>query len=165
MANITLKGNPVQTAGDLPAVGTMAPDATLTTTDLSDIKISDFRGKKVILNIFPSLDTGTCAAAVRHFNAAVENLENTVVLDISMDLPFAHKRFCTSEGLENVISTSVFRSPDFHENYKVKLLNSGMAGLNSRAVVVIDEEGKVIYTQQVPEISHEPDYDDVMAAL
>lgn len=165
MANITLKGNPVQTAGDLPAVGSMAPDATLTTTDLADIKISDFRGKKVILNIHPSLDTGICAAAARYFNKAVEKLDNTVAINVSMDLPFAHKRFCAAEGLDNVISTSVFRSPDFHDNYKVKILDGGMAGLNSRAVVVIDEEGKVIYAQQIPEIAQEPDYDAVLAAL
>ena len=152
MANITLRGNPIQTAGDLPVVGSTAPDATLIKSDLSDVKISDYRGKKVILNIHPSLDTGICAAAAHYFNKAVEKLDNTVALNVSMDLPFAHKRFCAAEGLDNVISTSVFRSPDFHDNYKVKILDGGMAGLNSRAVVVIDEEGKVSYTQQVPEM-------------
>lgn len=165
MATITLKGNPIQTAGNLPTVGSTAPDATLTKSDLSNIKISDFRGKKVILNIFPSLDTGVCAASVRRFNVEAGKLENTVVLDVSMDLPFAHKRFCTSEGLDNVVSTSVFRSPDWDANYKLKITTGGMAGLLSRAVVAIDEKGKVIYTEQVPEIGQEPDYETVLAIL
>jgi thiol peroxidase len=149
----------------LPAIGSVAPDFTLTKSDLSEASLSDYKGKRVVLNIFPSLDTGICAASVRRFNKEVQDLDNTVVICASMDLPFAHSRFCVAEGLENVISASGFRNPSFGQDYGVTLVDSPMKGLMSRAVVVIDEEGKVIYTEQVPEIVQEPDYEKVIAVL
>lgn len=165
MANITLKGNPISTSGELPKVGTVAPDFKLTKTDLSDVGIRDFTGKRVVLNIFPSVDTPVCAASVRKFNQDVSNLANTVVLCISKDLPFALKRFCGAEGLENVISASELRDASFSSNYGVKILDGALAGLMSRAVVVVNEEGTVTYTEQVPEIAQEPNYDAVIEAL
>lgn len=165
MTKITLKGNPINTVGQLPSTGSKAPDFTLTKSDLSEISLSDFSGKRVVLNIFPSLDTGICAASVRRFNKEVQDLDNTVVICASMDLPFAHSRFCVAEGLENVISASVFRNPEFGQNYGVTLADGPMKGLMSRAVVVIDEEGKVIYNEQVPEIAQEPDYEKAIAVL
>ncbi len=165
MANITLKGNPVHTIGNLPATGTTAPDFEITKTDLSETRLSDYAGKRLVLNIFPSIDTSTCATSVRQFNARAQNIKNTVVLCISMDLPYAHRRFCGAEGLKEVVSASVFRSPDFGKKYGVTITDGTMAGLLSRAVVVIDEHKKVIYTEQVPEISQEPDYDKALAAL
>ncbi len=165
MTQITLKDNPINTIGSLPAVGSQAPDFLLTKTDLSDITAEDLRGKRVILNIFPSVDTEVCAASVRFFNAKANALDNTTVLCISDDLPFAQKRFCGAEGLTNVISASEMRNHDFGDNYGVRIIDGPLAGVLSRAIVVIDEAGKVIYTEQVPEITQEPDYDAALAAL
>lgn len=164
MAKITLKGGEVNTVGNLPAVGTTAADFNLVAGDLSVKTLADYKGKKVVMNIFPSLDTGTCAASVRHFNKAASSLENTVVLCISKDLPFAQSRFCGAEGLENVITLSDFRT-DFSKQYGLEIADGPLAGLASRAVVVLNEEGNVTYTQQVPEIVDEPNYDEVLAAL
>lgn len=165
MAQITLKGNTIHTTGDLPAIGTQAPDFTLTKKDLSDSSLSDYKGKRVVLNIFPSLDTEVCASSVRRFNADVEKMDNTVVLCISLDLPFAHKRFCTTEGLDNVVSLSELRKREFGETYGVRIIDGPMAGLFSRAVVVLNEEHKVIYTEQVPEIVQEPNYEAAKKSL
>jgi len=165
MAKIKLKGNPVNTYGDLPSKGSLAPDFTAVKTDLSEVKLSDYKGKKVVLNIFPSVDTGTCAASVRQFNKEAQEMENTIVLCVSMDLPFAHGRFCGAEGLENVVSVSVFRSPEFGKDYGVEMVDGPLKGLMSRAVVVVDPEGKVVYTQQVPEIVDEPDYEPAIAEV
>jgi len=162
MATIKLKGNPVHTIGNLPSKGATAPDFQLVKTDLSETSLADYAGKRIVLNIFPSLDTSTCASSVRQFNAKAQSMKNTVVLCISMDLPFAQKRFCGAEGLNDVIPASVFRTPDFGKNYGVTITDGALAGLMSRAVVILDENKKVIYTEQVPEISQEPDY---MAAL
>lgn len=165
MAQILFKGNPLETTGSLPNVGDQAPDFTLTGDDLSDIKLSDFAGKRLVLNIFPSIDTGICAASARHFNEDASSLENTVVLNVSKDLPFAQKRFCAAEGLENVKNGSEFKGATFTNNYHVIMNGGPLAGLMSRAVVVIDEAGKVIYTEQVPEIVQEPDYAAAIASL
>lgn len=165
MAQVTLKGNPVQTNGDLPAVGAQAPAFTLTKTDLSEVSFDEYAGKKMILNIFPSIDTSTCATSVRQFNAKVSDMDNAVVLCISQDLPFAQHRFCGAEGLDDVIPLSGFRHPEFAENYGVKILDGPLAGLSARAVVVIDESGKITYTELVPEIVEEPDYEATLAAL
>jgi len=159
MAKITLKGNPIQTSGNIPAKGAQAPDFTLTKTDLSDVSLKDFLGKKVILNIFPSLDTSVCAASVRKFNAEADKLSNTVVLCISRDLPFAHSRFCTTEGLNNVIPLSELRNENFSKAYGVKIIDGPLSGVFSRAVVVLDVSGKVVYSEQVPEITQEPNYE------
>jgi thiol peroxidase len=164
MAKITLEGKPVETIGELPAVNTMAPGFRLTKTDFSDVTLQDFAGRRVILNIFLSVDTAVCATSVRRFNAAANKMENTAVLCISADLPYAHKRFCTADGLENVIPLSVFRSRYFGRDYGVEIASGPLAGLLSRAIVIIDESGKIIYTEQVPEISQEPDYDAALAA-
>lgn len=165
MATITLKGNPVHTIGNLPAKGSNAPDFKLTKTDLSETTLADYIGKRIVLNIFPSIDTSTCAMSVRQFNAKAQSLKNTVVLCVSMDLPFAHGRFCGAEGLKDVISASVFRSPEFGKNYGLTITDGPLAGLLSRSVVIIDENKKVIYTEQVPEITIEPDYEKALAAL
>ncbi len=166
MANITLKGNPIHTIGSLPDVGNQAPDFKLTATDLSEKTLADFKGSRLVLNIFPSLDTPTCAASVRRFNELATGMKNTKVLAISKDLPFAHSRFCTSEGIENVINLSGFKcSGSFGKDYGVEIVDGPLAELYSRAVVIIDENGKVVYNQQVPEIVDEPNYDDVLAAL
>ena len=165
MTQITLKGNAINTIGNLPKVGTQAPDFKLVAADLSTKSMADYKGKKIIMNIFPSLDTGTCAASVRRFNTEASKLENTVVLCISKDLPFAQARFCGAEGLKDVFTLSDFRSGDFGKDYGVEIVDGPLAALESRAVVIIDEEGKVIYNQQVPEIVDEPDYEDVMTAL
>ncbi|MDO5025359.1 MAG: thiol peroxidase [Trueperella sp.] len=164
MAKITFDGSPVNTFGELPAVGTAAPDFTLTGSDLSDVKLSDYAGKQVVLNIFPSLDTDVCAMSVRKFNQLAASFNNTVVIGVSMDLPFASGRFCAMEGIENVVTGSAFRST-FSEDYGVLMLDGPLAGLLSRSVVVIDPDGKVVYTEQVPEITSEPDYDAAVAAL
>ncbi len=164
MATITLKGNDIHTAGSLPEVGHEAPLFTLTKTDLSNASLSDFKGKKVILNIFPSLDTGICAASVRKFNEEASNKDVTV-LCISKDLPFAHNRFCEAEGIKNVVNLSDFKNTNFATAYKTNIVDGPMEGLHSRAVVVINEEGKVIYAEQVPEIVQEPDYEKALAAL
>ncbi len=165
MANITLKGNPFHTVGNLPEIGTQAPDFKLRKTDLSEATLADFKGKRVVLNIFPSLDTDVCATSVRKFNAEAEKLNNTVVLCASLDLPFAHSRFCAAEGLGNVVSLSELHDRSFGESYGVRIVDGPMAGLFSRAVVIIDEGGKVTYTEQVPEIVQEPNYEVAIAAL
>ena len=165
MANITLKGNPIQTVGNLPPVGAPAPGFKLTATDLSEKTLDDYRGMRVVLNISPSVDTSVCAASVRRFNEEASGLKNTVVLYISADLPFAHARFCEAEGLERVIPLSVFRAPEFGEAYGVTITSGPMSGLLSRAVVVIDGERNIAYTEQVPEITREPDYGAVLSAL
>ncbi len=164
MAETKLGGNPVNTSGDLPAVGSDAPSFTLAGGDLSDVTADQFAGKKIVLNIFPSVDTPVCAASVRRFNEAAASRDNTVVLCVSEDLPFAMNRFCGAEGLSNVVGASAFRS-NFGEDYGVKLAEGRMAGLFARAVVVVDENGKVSYTELVPEIAQEPDYDAALAAL
>jgi len=165
MATITLKGNEIQTNGELPSVGSDAPLFTLTASDLSPIVASDLRGTKVVLNIFPSLDTGICAASVRHFNKmAGEGLGATVIC-ISKDLPFAHKRFCEAEGLENVITAADYKNENFGVAYGTLITEGAMAGLHSRAIVIVNAEGNVIYTEQVPEIVQEPDYEAALSAI
>ena len=165
MAQIKLQGNPVNTIGSLPALGMAAPSFALVKTDLSEANLEDFAGKNLILNIFPSLDTSVCAASVRRFNKEAGESPNTVVLCISADLPFAHQRFCETEGLHDVISLSVFRSPEFGRDYGVTITDGPLAGLLSRAVVILDKSGKVVYEEQVPEITQEPDYDAALLAL
>ncbi|NTW82988.1 MAG: thiol peroxidase [Chlorobiaceae bacterium] len=165
MAQITLKGNPVETVGTLPAKGSEAPFFCLIRTDLSEAGPADFHGKRMVLNIFPSLDTAVCASSVRKFNQDASSLENTVVLCISADLPFAHKRFCETEGLQNVVPLSVFRSPEFGRDYGVTITSGPLKGLLSRAVVVVNSDGIVIYSEQVPEIVQEPDYANILKVL
>ena len=165
MAKIKHKGNDINTAGTLPDIGTQAPNFVLTKSDLSSISLSDYKGKKVILNIFPSLDTGVCATSVRQFNSKAASLTNTVVICISRDLPFAHSRFCGAEGINNVVSASEYKDENFSKAYGVKILDGALAGLLSRSVVVIDENGKVKYTEQVPEIAQEPNYDAALKSL
>jgi thiol peroxidase len=165
MAKITFKGNPINTVGTLPAVGSKAPDFKLTKTDLADVSLKDFAGKKVILNIFPSIDTGVCATSVRKFNAEAATLPNTVVVGVSKDLPFAHKRFCGAEGINGVVTTSDLREGSFGKSYGVTMTEGPLAGLLSRSIVVLDEKGTVTYTEQVPEITQEPDYAKALAAV
>ncbi len=165
MASITLGGNPISTCGDLPKIGSKAPEFHLVKNDLSEAKLSDFKGSKIILNIFPSIDTGTCATSVRTFNAKANALEKTKVLCISRDLPFAQKRFCGAEGLENVINLSDFRTGAFGKEYGLEIIDGPLAGLHSRVIVVVDENGVVKYTEQVSEIANEPDYESALAAL
>ena len=165
MANISLGGNPVTTSGELPQIGTKAPDFTLVKTDLSTVSLADFKGKKLVLNIFPSVDTGTCAASVRQFNQKASGLENTTVLCVSRDLPFAQNRFCGAEGLENVVSASDFRDGSFGTAYGLNIEDGPLKGLNSRVVIVLDENGTVKYTEQVADIKDEPNYDNAIAAL
>lgn len=165
MAKITLKGNPIKTVGKLPKIGKKAPNFKLVGNDLSISKLKNFRGKKVLLNITPSLDTGVCAASLRKFNEEGAKLDNTVVINISKDLPFAQARFCGAEGIENAITLSDFQSKSFGKKYGVAIKTGPMRGLLSRAVVILDEDGKVVYTQQVGEIIDEPDYDAALAAL
>lgn len=149
----------------MPASGTQAPEFTLVKSDLSEIALSSLKGKKVVMNIFPSLDTSVCAMSVRRFNELAAGLDNTVVLAISRDLPFAHARFCTTEGIEKVIGLSAFRNPDFGRDYGVALADGPMAGLLARAVIILDEQGKVAYTELVAEITQEPDYDKALQSL
>lgn len=163
MATITLKGNEISTSGDLPALGSQAPAFSLTTTKLQDVSLADYAGKTVVLNIFPSVDTGICAMSVRKFNESAASLENVAVLNVSADLPFAHARFCGAEGIENVESLSAFRS-DFGADYGVTITTGPMAGLCSRAIVVVGVDGNVKYTEQVPEIVQEPDYAAALTA-
>lgn len=165
MATVTFKGNPVNTCGNIPASGDDAPDCTLVKTDLSDLTFSTLKGQKVVLNIFPSIDTPVCAASVRRFNEAAAGADNTTVLCISADLPFAHARFCGAENLEDVVSLSTFRNADFGEKYGITISEGPLAGLFARGVVVVGEDGNVIYSQLVPEIAEEPDYDAALAAL
>jgi thiol peroxidase len=165
MARITFKGNPINTAGDLPKVGAKAPDFSLTKTDLSDVSLKDFNGKKIVLNIFPSIDTAVCQASTRKFNEELNKLSDTVVLCVSKDLPFALNRFCGAEGLKNVIPASELRDESFSKNYNVKITDGPLKGLFSRSVVVLDAQGNVKYTEQVPEIAQEPNYQAAIAAL
>lgn len=164
MTTITFKGQPVHTVGTLPNVGSEAADTALTGGDLSEKKLNEFRGRYVILNIFPSVNTGVCAASVRKFNQDAANLPNTAVLCVSKDLPFAQAQFCGAEGIDNVVMLSDFRS-DFGQQYGVQIADGPMKGLLSRAVVVIDPSGKVAYTEQVPEIANEPNYEAALAAV
>lgn len=165
MSQITFKGNPVNTSGKLPEIGSKAPDFKLTAGDLSEKSLSDYKGKNVVLNIFPSVDTGVCAQSVRTFNEKVSAADNTVVLCISKDLPFALNRFCAAEGLKNVETLSDFKSNEFTNAYGVRMTDGPLNGLLSRAVVVINPEGKVVYNEQVPEITQEPDYNNAINAL
>ncbi len=163
MATVTLKGNPIETVGELPKVGDKAPAFDLVKDDLSDVKLGELKGR-IVLNIFPSVDTGTCAMSVRQFNQKATSLDNTTVVCVSKDLPFALGRFCGAEGIDNVLVGSAFRS-NFGEDYGVTFKTGPLTGLLSRAVVVIDENGKVIYTQQVAETADEPDYDAALNVL
>ncbi len=165
MSQVTLGGNAVQTNGNLPEIGSQAKNFTLINTDLGEVSLSDFAGTQLVLNIFPSVDTGTCAASVRSFNEKAAALENTKVLCISRDLPFAQKRFCGAEGLDNVVNLSDFQSGTFGKDYGLELADSAFKGLHSRVVIVIDANGKVKYTEQVAEIANEPNYDAALAAL
>ena len=165
MATTKFKGQPVKVIGEFIKVGSVAPDFELVKTDLSSFSLKELNGKNVILNIFPSLDTGVCATSVRKFNKLAAGLPDTVVLAISKDLPFAHARFCTTEGIENVIPLSDFRFSDFDENYGVRMADGPLAGLLARSVVVIGKDGKIAYTELVPEITQEPDYDKAIAAV
>jgi thioredoxin-dependent peroxiredoxin len=164
MAETALGGNPVFTVGDLPKVGDPAPRFTLTGADLSDVTPDSFAGQRVVLNIFPSIDTPTCASSVREFNRRVSDLDNTVVVCVAADLPFAMGRFCGAEGVTNVSVASTFRS-EFGDDYGVKIADGAFGGLMARAVVVIDEHGTVVHSQLVPEIAHEPDYDAALSSL
>lgn len=165
MAHITLGGNPTQTIGNLPEIGSKAPDFSLVKTDMSVATLADFKGSKLILNIFPSVDTGVCAASVRHFNQTASGLENTKVLCISRDLPFAQKRFCGAEGLDNVINLSDFVDGSFGKAYGAEIVGGAFNGLHSRAIVILDENGTVVYTEQVPEIGEAANFDAALAAL
>jgi thioredoxin-dependent peroxiredoxin len=165
MAKITLKGNAVSTSGHLPEKGKNAPDFSLVKSDLGSMKLSELKGKKVILNIFPSLDTSVCAMSVRKFNQLAAGKKDTVVLAISKDLPFAHGRFCSTEGIVNVVPLSGFRDASFGEKYGLMIADGPLAGLYSRCIVVVDEKGVVKYTEQVPEITQEPNYEAALAAL
>lgn len=164
MATTALEGTPVHLTGELPATGSTAPAFTLLDTDLGDVTLGDHAGKRVVLNIFPSIDTPTCAKSVRRFNELAAGLDNTVVITVSQDLPFALERFCGAEGIDNVIPTSAFRS-SFGTDYGVALADGPLEGLFARAVVIVDEQGKVGYTQLVPEIGDEPNYDEALAYL
>jgi len=165
MASITLGGNPINTNGDLPKIGSKAPEFQLVKQDLSTTSLADFVGSKVVLNIFPSIDTSTCATSVRTFNAKASTLENTRVLCISRDLPFAQKRFCGAEGLENVINLSDFNTGNFGKDYGLEIVDGAFTGLHSRAVIVIDENGTIKHTELVSEIANEPNYESALAAL
>jgi thiol peroxidase len=165
MTKITLKGNSIHTSGELPKIGSLAKDFKLVANDLTIKTLNDFKGKKLVLNIFPSIDTGTCAASVRNFNKAAANLTNTSVLCISRDLPFAQARFCGAEGIENVFMLSDFNTGQFGKDYGLEIVDGPLAGLHSRCIVVINTEGLVIYTEQVAEITEEPNYNLALASL
>jgi len=165
MTKITLKGNTINTSGELPNVGSLAKDFKLIATDLSTKTLNDFKGKNLVLNIFPSVDTGTCAASVRNFNKSAANLNNTNVLCISRDLPFAQNRFCGAEGIENVLMLSDFNTGQFGKDYGLNIVDGPLAGLHSRCVLVINTEGKVIYTEQIAETTEEPNYDLALKSL
>ncbi|MEV7775672.1 thiol peroxidase [Kitasatospora sp. NPDC086791] len=165
MAQVTLKGNPVEVGGALPASGSQAPAFTLVGAGLADTSLKDFAGARKVLNIFPSIDTPTCATSVRTFNAQAGALDNTVVLCISADLPFAQARFCGAEGLDNVKTLSTLRGRDFHDAYGVAINSGPLAGLTARAVVVLDENDTVLHTELVTEIADEPDYEAALAVL
>ncbi len=165
MATTKFKGAPVNIAGNFIKTGDLAPEFQLVKRDLSSMTLSELKGKKVVLNIFPSLDTGVCAMSVRRFNKIASEMENTVVLAISKDLPFAQERFCTTEGIKNVIPLSDFRKTGFDDNYGLLMEDGPLAGLLARSVVIVDENGKVIYTELVPEITQEPDYEKALKAV
>lgn len=165
METIFFQGSPCHTYSDIPAVGTTAPAFTLTAADLSNVTLDDFKGKRVVLNIFPSLDTPVCAMSVRKFNKEAADLENTQVLCVSMDLPFAMSRFCSTEGIENLKVASAFRSADFAKNYGLQMVDGPLAGLLARAVIVLDADHKVIYSDLVEEITNEPDYKGAISTL
>jgi thiol peroxidase len=165
MASITLGGNPIHTSGELPVIGSKLADFKLVKNDLSVASLGDFAGSKLVLNIFPSIDTGTCATSVRKFNESASKLENTKVLCISRDLPFAQKRFCGAEGIENVINLSDFKDGSFGKTNGLEIVDSVLSGLHSRAIIVVDADGMVVYTEQVSEIADEPNYDAALAAL
>ncbi|HHB12567.1 MAG TPA: thiol peroxidase [Chromatiales bacterium] len=165
MATITLEGNPIHTNGDLPAVGTQAPDFRLVTKDLKDVSLADFAGKKKLLNIVPSLDTPVCAISTKKFSEMAAGRDDVAVLIISADLPFAQDRFCTAEGIDNVVTLSMMRDKDFARDYGVLIVDGPLAGITARAVVVLDENDRVVYTELVPEIAQEPDYEQAIAAL
>jgi thiol peroxidase len=165
MANITLKGNAINTLGNLPKIGSKASNFLLKTVELAEKSLADFAGKKVILNIFPSIDTGTCATSVREFNKKAAALENTVVLCVSKDLPFAQARFCGAEGIDNVIMLSDFTAGSFGKDYELEITNGPLAYLHSRAVIVLDENGTVVYTEQVADIVDEPNYEAALKAI
>jgi len=165
MATVTLQGNAINTNGDLPEVGATAPDFSLTNGELADVGLGDFAGKKKVLNIVPSLDTPTCATSTKKFNEKAASMDNVAVLVISADLPFAQGRFCETEGIKNVTPLSMMRDKNFAKDYGVLIQDGPLAGITARAVVVLDEDNKVLYTQLVPEIADEPDYDAALAAL
>ena len=165
MAETALRGNPIQTSGDLPTVGAPAPEFTLTGSDLSAVTSADLAGQRVVLNIFPSVDTPTCATSIRTFNERASEMENTTVLCVSADLPFAQGRFCGAEGIENVTTASTFKNADFLSSYGVGMVDGPLEGLCARAVVVLDESGNVLHQQLVSEIADEPDYDAAINAL
>lgn len=165
MATITLEGNPINTNGELPEVGTQAPDFHLVDAYLNDVRLSDYTGKKKLLNIVPSLDTGICAISTKKFSESAGGRDDVVVLIISADLPFAADRFCSAENVENVTTLSMMRSRNFAKDYGVLLVDGPLAGITARAVVVLDEKDKVVYVELVPEIAQEPDYDSALAAL
>jgi len=162
---VTLKGSPIAVAGQFPAAGDHAAALTLTNKDLNEVVLGDYAGKRKVLNIFPSVDTGVCAASVRKFNQVASQLSNTVVLCISADLPFAQARFCAADGLENVETLSSFRNPEFKAAWGVDIQEGPLTGLTARAVVVLDENDQVLYSELVPEIAQEPDYDAALASL
>ncbi|WP_346695858.1 thiol peroxidase [Barnesiella viscericola] len=165
METTAFKGSPVHTCGHLPHTGSLAPRFTLTRGDLTELRSEELKGRRIVLNIFPSLDTAVCATSVRKFNQLAASLDNTTVVAVSKDLPFAQSRFCTTEGIENLIAASAFRSPEFAREYGVEMVNGPLAGLLARAVVIIDETGRVVYTELVPEITHEPNYEAALKAL
>lgn len=165
MAKITLGGNATNTLGELPAIGTMAPSFTLSKNDLSEISLNDFKGQKLVLNIFPSVNTGVCASSVRSFNKSAASLNNTKVLCVSRDLPFALAGFCAAEGIENVVMLSDFKNHSFGKEYQLEIVDGKFAGLLSRCIIVLDENGKVVYTEQVPEIGQEPNYQAALESL
>ncbi|MFI8379979.1 thiol peroxidase [Leeuwenhoekiella sp. NPDC079379] len=165
MATITLGGNTTHTLGELPTTGSNAPEFQLAAKDLHQVSLNDFKGKRVVMNIFPSVDTGVCAASVRHFNKNASNLEDTVVLCISRDLPFAQARFCGAEGLENVVTLSDFKDGSFGKAYGLEIEDGAFAGLHSRVVIVLDEDHKIVYSEQVSEIGQEPNYETALNAL
>ncbi len=165
MAEITIKGDSVKTCGELPETGTAAPDFVLTKPDLSDISLKDIKGERVILNIFPSIDTPVCSMSVRKFNEAITKYPDTSVVCVSMDLPFAHSRFCETEGIKNVISASELRNRKFGEDYGIRIIEGPLAGLLARSVVILNEDFKVIYSKLIKELTEEPDYEEVLDAL
>lgn len=165
METTAFKGTPVHTCGHLPHTGSLAPRFTLTRGDLTELRSEELKGRRIVLNIFPSLDTAVCATSVRKFNQLAASLDNTTVVAVSKDLPFAQSCFCTTEGIENLIAASAFRSPEFAREYGVEMVDGPLAGLLARAVVVIDATGRVVYTELVPEITREPDYEAAIKAL